>query len=55
MLAFMMMFIVTLNSLMMIGLWKTIKQFQLGQLLLFSQSSIGFLLVLYPYRYVLLL
>ena len=36
-----MLFIVASNSLMMIGLWKTIKKFQLVQLLLFMQSCLG--------------
>lgn len=36
-----MLFILASNSLMMIGLWKTIKKFQLVQLLLFMQSCLG--------------
>ena len=36
-----MLFIVASNSVMMIGLWKTIKKFQLVQLLLFMQSCLG--------------
>ena len=36
-------FITISNCLMLIGLWKTIEQFRLGQMLLFIQSSIGFL------------
>lgn len=47
-------FITISNSLMLIGLWKTIEHFRLGQMLLFIQSSIGFLvgLISIPIRIV---